>query len=41
MGRQYTGVFQAEKDGMKKQLVVKKLPGEKIVLKKVSEEKYQ
>ena len=38
MGRQYTGVYRAEKDGVTKQLVVKKLIvllGEKIIIKKV------
>ena len=41
MGRQYTGVCQADKDVMIKQLVMKILLEEKIILKKVSEEKYQ
>ena len=43
MGRQYTGDYRAEKDGVTKQLVVKKLIvllGEKIIIKEVSEEKY-
>ena len=43
MGKQYAGVCQAEKDGVTKQLVVKKLIvllGEKIIIKEVSEEKY-
>ena len=38
MGRQYTGVCQAEKDGVTKQLVVKKLSGEETIIKK---DKYQ
>ena len=38
MGRQYTGFCQAEKVGVTKQLFMKNLSGERIIMKKISEE---